>query len=106
MYTRKPYAKKAYAQTKKPVKPVVKNFNDFTLEERDRVQKMWVKHLNRYCPVVEPKEFGCRPCDLGCPCDKCQYDIEGMQKPYIIDCVKHGIPITPDEFAIYKGTES
>ena len=77
---RKPYAKKVYAHTK----PVVKDYKDFTLEEKDRMQKMWVKHLNRYCPVVEPKEFGCRPCDLGCPCDRCQYD-ERMKMPYIND---------------------
>lgn len=102
---KRPY-KKVYAQTNKPRKPIVKASKDYTLDEKDRMQKMWVKHLNRYCPVVEPKEFGCRPCDLGCPCDKCHYDVEGMQKPFINDCVKNGIPITPDEFAIYKGEES
>ena len=102
---KRPY-KKVYAQTSKPRKPIVKAYKDYTLEEKDRMQKMWVKHLNLYCPVVEPKELGCRPCDLGCPCDKCHYDVERMQKPFINDCVKNGIPITPDEFAIYKGEES
>lgn len=77
-------------------KPIIKEYSEFTAEEREKVQEMWVKHLNEYCPVVEPKEYGCRPCDLGCPCDQCSYDSK-MMVPYTEDCVKNGLPITPRE---------
>jgi hypothetical protein len=39
-------------------KPIIKEYNEFTAEEREKVQEMWVKHLNVYCPVVEPEEYG------------------------------------------------
>lgn len=73
-------------------KPIIKEYKDFTIEERDKSQKLWTKHLDNYCPTVA---LSCRPCDLGCPCDSCSYDRE-MLIPYTKDCVAHGVPITPD----------
>lgn len=84
--------------------PVIKEYEVFTKQDREDAQKLWVKHLDVYCPVVEPKEFGCRPCDLGCPCDNCSYDYR-MKVPYVKDCVSRGVPITPDD-AKYLEVES
>lgn len=37
--------------------------------KRDKKQEMWVEHLNTICKPVD--EYGDRPCDFGCICDKC-----------------------------------
>ena len=72
----------------------VKEYKDFTDEEREMSQQIWVSFLNDYCHEVG--DTGCRPCDLGCPCDNCHYDYE-LQKSYAKYLVGEGIPITPRE---------
>lgn len=49
------------------------NYDDMNEEQHDLYQKTWEKHLDTYCPADEE---GCRPCDHGCPCDRCGYDFE------------------------------
>ena len=35
-------------------------YRDWTQKQRDLAQKIWVKHLDKFCPVVRPKEYGCK----------------------------------------------
>ena len=39
--------------------------------KRDKKQEMWVEHLNTICKPVD--EYGDRPCDFGCICDRCEH---------------------------------
>ena len=72
----------------------VKKYEDFTDEERERSQQIWVSFLNDYCPTVGDTD--CRPCDLGCLCDNCHYDYE-LQKRYVRYMASEGFPITQDQ---------
>ena len=78
----------------------VKDYKHFTKAERDQSQKTWVEVLNTYCVAYDD---GCRPCDYGCPCDKCHYDYE-LQKKYAKLLVERDIPLTPRE-AVYLADE-
>lgn len=71
-------------------------YRDWTQKQRDLAQKIWVKHLDKFCPVVRPKEYGCRPCDLGCSCDRCQYDYD-FNLEVVLDVID-GIKITKQTF--------
>lgn len=57
---------------------VKKLYNECTKEERDKMQEIWVRLLDGFCP---PDAIGNRPCDNGVLCDKCHYDYE-LQKKY------------------------
>ncbi len=46
-------------------------YSEMTQEEKDIQQSIWEEVLNDYCIT---DDMGCRPCDMGCPCDKCHYD--------------------------------
>lgn len=73
---------------------MVKEYKDFTQQEKDQSQHLWERVLNDFCRADE--ETGCRPCDLECPCDKCQYD-EGLNHEFAHLCVEENVPITPRE---------
>lgn len=76
-------------------------YRDWTQKQRDLAQKIWVKHLDKFCPVVRPKEYGCRPCDLGCSCDRCQYDYD-FNLEVVLDVID-GIKITKQTFGEVTG---
>lgn len=70
---------------------IVKPYEDFTADEREQSQQIWVEVLDTFCKADED---GCRPCDRGCPCDRCHYDYD-LQKRYVETLVERGVPITP-----------
>ena len=72
----------------------VKKYEDFTKEEREKSQQIWESFLDDYCKTVG--DTGCKPCDLGCPCDNCHYDYY-LQRKYVRYRADEGFPITPDE---------
>ena len=74
--------------------PIIKEYKDFTREEKNKSQEIWVKHLNKFCP--EDLDTGNRPCDNGCLCDQCHYDW-GLQHEYAEDLVEQGIPVTHNQ---------
>lgn len=73
--------------------PIIKEYKDFTEEERNTSQSIYEMFLDKYC---SSDEEGCHPCDYGCPCDKCNYDYDFM-KDYVTYLVSHDVPITEDE---------
>lgn len=90
--------------------PIIKEYEDFTEEEKTLRHSIWVEHLDKYCPSRKfIDEFGDeidmgRPCDLGCLCDRCLYDLV-ILVPYTVSCVNRGVPITPDYEGYLSYTE-
>lgn len=73
---------------------IVKEYKNFNDEERKQSQSAWEEILDTYCTADE--ETGCRPCDRGCPCDRCHYDYD-LQRKYSEMLVERNIPLTPRE---------
>lgn len=48
-----------------------REYDDLSQNEKDIMSTIWTKHLDKFCKAGYG---GCRPCDNGCPCDRCQYD--------------------------------
>ena len=74
--------------------PVVKEFSEFTEQEKQWYRNCWVSVLDGHCPADE--ETGNRPCDWGCPCDRCHYDWD-IQHEFAELLVSEGVPLTPRE---------
>ena len=72
-------------------KPVIKEYDCFTQKEKDTYQDLWLKVLDTICTADSD---GCRPCDLGCPCDTCVHDIH-LQRKHLVSCINMGVPVTP-----------
>lgn len=79
---------------------VVKAYKEFTEEEMQKAQDIWVSVLNEHCPADDVT--GNRPCDNGCICDRCQYDY-AIQREYAQALVDSGLPVTPHSAEYLKG---
>lgn len=71
---------------------VIKEYKEFTEEEMQKAQDLWVSVLDSHCRADEVT--GNRPCDNGCPCDRCHYDYE-IQREYAQALVDNDLPVTP-----------
>lgn len=80
---------------------IVKDYKEFTEEERYRSQKTWEEVLDTFCGADSE---GCRPCDYGCPCDRCQYDID-LNRKYAETLISRGIPLSTREAESYLKTK-
>lgn len=75
----------------------VKPYEEFTREEKQVSQELWVEVLNKYCPA---DGLGCRDCDYGFPCDDCHYNPK-VQLEYIELQMEKAKLITDKEYTYY-----
>jgi hypothetical protein len=84
------------------VRLIYMNYKDMTQEQKDMRQKVWERVLEPFCPSYKVQDeeegeidFG-KPCDQGCPCDRCHYD-SALQIKYIKLMKEEGLPLTEEE---------
>jgi hypothetical protein len=73
-------------------------YTDLPQEQKDTRSKLWVQVLNTYCHA---DHIGNRPCDYGCPCDRCHYD-PILQLKYIELIRDRGLTLTTKELNSLK----
>lgn len=72
------------------------DYEDLTEEQLELSRKVWIKHLNTIC---QEDSIGNRPCDNGCPCDRCSYNYD-MNLAYYRELMTKGLYLEPSNSKI------
>ena len=70
------------------------DYKEMTREQKDLRQEEWKKILDTYCTSY------IKPCDRGCPCDRCHYDWD-LQLKYVKRLHELGEPLLDEEIEKY-----